>query len=118
MISKGMTVRELASYLLDLIEKGLKDTNDALNSTQLELLSYFDFQKTGLVIGLNTSDIKLKLANNKVYFLKNDNELSPLAYFSEGKLYVTDGHFLRSLVLGNFEFVPRTNGNLSLKYRG
>ena len=31
------------------------------------------------------------------------------------QLFVTDGHFINSLQLGNFAFIPRTNGNLSFK---
>lgn len=100
------------------VADGLKSTNDNISKNQETLLTYFDFQADGLKIGISSSDITLKMANNKIYFLKDDNEQNPVAYFSEGQLYVTDGHFLRSLVLGNFEFVPRSNGNLSLKLRG
>lgn len=103
---------------IETVAKDLKTTNDTVNSNQETLLSYFDFQADGLKIGLSSSNITLKLAHNKVYFLRDGNEQDPVAYFSEGQLYVTDGHFLRSLVLGNFEFVPRSNGNLSLRKRG
>jgi hypothetical protein len=103
---------------IESVAKDLKSTNDTISKNQETLLTYFDFQADGLKIGISSSNITLKLANNKVYFLKDGNEQDPVAYFSEGQLYVTDGHFLRSLVLGNFEFVPRSNGNLSLKLRG
>jgi hypothetical protein len=38
-----------------------------------------------------------------------------VSYFSNRKLYVTDAHFLHSLQLGSFAFMPRANGNLSFK---
>ena len=98
------------------IEKDLKDVRDMVNEDKDALLSYFDFLPDGLVIGVPASDIKLKLSHNRINFLRNDFE--EVAYFSEGKLYVSDAQFLKTLVLGDFEFVPRSNGNLSLRRRG
>lgn len=103
-------------FEIESLGENLQDTNDTVNKNQATLLSYFDFQADGLIIGLSSSNIKLKLSNDRIQFLKDDS--TEVAYFSEGQLYVTDAHFLRSLVLGNFEFVPRSNGNLSLRYRG
>ena len=96
------------------VAQSLQDTNSIVNEHQTTLLTYFDFQEDGLTIGLNTSNIKLRLINNRIQFLKDGAEV---AYLSDGQLYVTDAHFLKSLVLGNFEFAPRTNGNLSLRRR-
>ena len=36
-----------------------------------------------------------------------------VAYLSNNRLYVTDGEFINSLILGKFAFLPRKNGNLS-----
>ena len=58
---------------------------------------------------INT-DISLKILRDRITFYQGDN---PVAYFSENKLYITNGEFLNSLRLGNFAFTPRTNGNLS-----
>lgn len=58
---------------------------------------------------INT-DISLKILRDKITFYQGDK---PVAYFSENKLYITNGEFLNSLRLGNFAFTPRTNGNLS-----
>lgn len=95
----------------------LKATNDKVNGNQETILTYFDFQAEGLTIGVNSSKIKLRLANDQIQFLK-EGSTDPVAYFSEGQLYVRDAHFIRSLILGNFELVPRSNGNLSLRRRG
>ena len=101
---------------IESVSERLTDASDAANNNQSKLLSYFDFQDDGLVIGISSSNIKLKLTNDRIQFLKDD--FTEVAYFSEGQLYVTDAHFLRSLIIGNFELVPRNNGNLSLRYRG
>lgn len=101
---------------IETVDKSLKETQDTVDENHNTLLSYFDFQADGLTIGVSNSNIKLKLSNNKIQFIKDGT--TEVAYFSEGKLYVTDAHFLSSLILGNFEFVPRANGNLSLRRRG
>jgi hypothetical protein len=119
-LTQVSTLTQTANQLrLDIqsVAKDLIDTNNKVNGNQQTILSYFDFQADGLTIGLSSSNIRLKLSNNQIQFLR-DGSATPVAYFSEGQLYVTDAHFIRSLVLGNFEFVPRTNGNLSLKRRG
>lgn len=118
-VTKMSTLTQTAEQLrLDIqsVAKDLTSTNDKVNGNQQTILTYFDFQADGLTIGLSSSNIKLKLSNNQVQFLREGSS-TPVAYFSDGQLYVTDAHFIRSLVLGNFEFVPRTNGNLSLKRR-
>lgn len=118
-VEKLSTLTQTADGLkleIQSLTKNLTDTQDTINNNQKTLLTYFDFQADGLTIGINSSNIKLKLANNKVQFLKDGN--TEVAYLSEGQLYVTDGHFLKSLVLGNFELTPRNNGNLSLRRRG
>ena len=68
-----------------------------------------------LELGSSTSPVILKLLNNRIQFLMNNSEV---AYISDGKLFITDGEFLRSLIIGQFAFVPRTNKNLSLKING
>ena len=118
-LEKVSTLTQTADQLridIKTVVDALAETNDAVAEHQNTLLSYFDFQQDGLVIGVSSSNIKLKLANNKVQFLKDDT--TEVAYFSNGQLYVTDAYFIRSLVLGNFEFAPRSNGNLSLRRRG
>ena len=119
-LTKLSTLTQTAEKLrldIETVVGDLKDTNDKVNSNQQTILTYFDFQADGLTIGINSSNIKLRLANNQIQFLK-EGITEPVAYFTEGQLYVRDAHFIRSLVLGNFEFVPRSNGNLSLKRRG
>ena len=117
-LEKVSTLTQTADQLridIQTVADGLKSTNDTVADNQNTLLSYFDFQADGLTIGVNSSNIKLRLSNNRIIFLKDEQEV---AYLSDGQLYVTDAHFIHSLVLGNFEFTPRSNGNLSLRRRG
>ena len=65
-----------------------------------------------LELGSITSDIILKQTNDRIQFIQNGEEV---AYVSNNTLYITDGHFLNSLRIGNFAFIPRANGSLDFK---
>ncbi len=77
-----------------------------------EISKYIRFIDGNIVLGEEGNTLTLQIANNKISFLDAGAEV---AYFSNNKLYVTDGEFLHSLQLGNFAFIPRSNGNLSFK---
>ena len=92
-----------------------KEIEAVANGTdaQFEIISkyirFFD-DEGHVIIGIDGNAITLKVSNDKIAFLDSGIEV---AYFSNNKLYVTDGEFLHSLQLGNFAFMPRENGNLS-----
>lgn len=76
---------------------------------------YIRFVDGNIILGEVGNELTLKIQNDRISFLQNEREV---AYFSNNKLYVTDGEFLHSLQLGNFAFIPRANGNLSFKRIG
>lgn len=59
--------------------------------------------------------LSMLLSEQKLSFYQGADEV---AYFSNNKLYVTDAEILDRLQLGNFAFIPRSNGNLSFRYLG
>lgn len=65
-----------------------------------------------LELGSVTSDIILRQTNDRIQFIQNGSEV---AYVSNNTLYITDGHFLNSLRIGQFAFIPRANGSLDFK---
>ena len=77
-----------------------------------EISKYIRFVDGNIVLGEEGNTLTLQIANDRISFLDAGMEV---AYFSNNKLYVTDGEFLHSLQLGNFAFIPRENGNLSFK---
>ena len=77
-----------------------------------EFSKYIRFVDGNIVLGEEGNTLTLQIANDRISFLDAGMEV---AYFSNNKLYVTDGEFLHSLQLGNFAFIPRENGNLSFK---
>lgn len=77
-----------------------------------EIRKYIRFVDGSILLGQIGNELELQISNDRISFLQDAVEV---AYFSDNKLYVTDGHFLHSLQLGAFAFMPRGNGNLSFK---
>ena len=75
-----------------------------------EISKYIRFEDGNIILGESGNTLTLRIENDRISFLDSGLEV---AYFSNNKLYVTDGEFLHSLQLGNFAFMPRENGNLS-----
>lgn len=93
----------------------INDLNTNLQEETNERIKYIRFEDGDIIIGVAGNDLILKQSNDRISFLQGDNEV---AYFSNNKLYVTDGEFLNSLKIGRFMWKPRENGNLSLVYVG
>lgn len=88
------------------------DENDAEARTQFETIQkYIRFEDGDIVLGEAGNELVLRIENDRISFLDDGAEV---AYLSNKRLYVTDGHFLQSLRVGAFAWVPRANGNLSL----
>lgn len=89
--------------------------NDLANGTDAQfkqISKYIRFIDGNIVLGEEGNELTLKIQNDRISFLQSGLEV---AYFSNRKLYVTDGEYTNSLQLGNFAFIPRANGNLSFK---
>ena len=88
------------------------DENDAEARAQFETIhKYIRFVDGNILLGEDGNELVLRIENDRISFLDGGAEV---AYFSNKQLYVLDGHFLNSLRVGKFAFLPRENGNLSL----
>lgn len=88
------------------------DANDAEAREQFsEIKKYIRFEDGNIILGETGNQITLRLKNDRIVFLDHGAEV---AYFSDQKLMVTDASFVNSMRVGNFAFIPRDNGNLSL----
>lgn len=92
------------------VAKQISDVGGTVESHHSELVQYIRFVDGNIVLGEVGNAITLKIKKDRISFLNGNTEV---AYFSNKKLYVTDGEFINSLRLGKFSFVPRENGNLS-----
>lgn len=88
------------------------DENDNETRERLSLIeSYVRIVDGDIYLGNSESPLVLRQQNDRISFLESGGEV---AYFTNNKLYVTDGHFLHSLRVGNIEIRPRENGNTSI----
>lgn len=84
-----------------------------------EFETYIQFDAEGITLGKLNSPFIAKLGNQELAFMQDGVKV---AYISNNKLYVTDADIRNKLTIGNdtngyFDFIPRQNGNLSLKWR-
>jgi len=92
------------------------NTLDGETQTQFsEITKYIRFVNGNIVLGEVGNQITLVIQNDRISFLQNGAEV---AYFSNNRLYVFDGQFINTLRLGNFSFIPRSNGSLDFKKVG
>lgn len=90
----------------------IDSVKDGTDAQFQEFRKYIRFDDGNIILGESGNELTLKIQNDRISFLESGAEV---AYFTNRKLYITDGEFLNSLQLGRFAFMPRTNGNLSFK---
>lgn len=72
--------------------------------------SYIKFVDGTIILGVLGSPYRVEISNDRMSFFQDNHQV---AYLSNDHLFVEDGKFLNSLKIGDFAFLPRTNGNLS-----
>lgn len=66
-----------------------------------------------LELGASSSSSKVRLTNEKLSFVSNDSEV---AYVSNDRLNINNATINNRLVMGNFVWIPRSDGSLSLTH--
>ena len=90
----------------------LDETGRVVEQRFNDFSRYIRFKNGNIELGDINSPFKALLTHEKISFLKADAEV---AFLSKNKLYITDAYIINSLRIGNFEIVPRSNGNLSIR---
>lgn len=129
-VSENYYLKDETDSLVQSVSTELEQTKDSFNMTFTqysadldalasgtdaefeEIRKYIRFSDGKILLGEVGNELELQIANDRISFLQNGAEV---AYFTDRKLYVTDGEYTNSLTLGQFAFIPRTNGNLSFK---
>lgn len=89
---------------------------DGDQQTQFEeIRKFIQFLEGDIILGEVGNPLKLKIENDRIAFILNGVEG---AYWANGNFYITDVRVLTSIRIGNYAFIPRTNGNLSFKWVG
>lgn len=81
--------------------------------------TYIQFSSEGISLGKINNPFIASLGNTELSFLQDGVKV---AYISNNKLYITDAEIRNKLTIGNptngyFDYIPRQNGNLSMKWR-
>lgn len=87
--------------------------NDANTRQEFEeIRKYIRFEDGDIIIGQSDNELRLRIENDRITFYDNVDEV---AYVSNHKLHITEAEILDSIIIGNYAFIPRANGNLSFK---
>ena len=92
--------------------QALHDFENSTAGQFTDISKYIRFENGNIILGVVGNEITLVQQNDRISFFQNGAEV---AYLSNNKLYVTDAEILGSLRIGKFAFIPRANGNMSLK---
>lgn len=104
--------RDSLDLVFEGMQKTITDLDGVTKETFEEWKKYIRFEEGNIVLGQLGNELTLKITNEKISFLQAGNEV---AYFSNQKLYITDAEILHSLIIGNFAYIPRSNGSLDFK---
>ena len=113
------------------IQEQINDTNDnvdelssTVDANMSTITSYMTFgqgESGGvvyplLILGGGTNDqFSVRISNEMVGFME-ESEL--VAYINNRQLYIKNANVTDGLTIGNWMWIPRANGNLSLKWVG
>lgn len=78
------------------------------------IATYIQSTADGILVGRSDSPVKLRITNARIEIIENDEVItywSNVAQVTPGELIVPQGG---SFSMGNFRFVPRSSGNLSI----
>ena len=95
------------------VDERITEENGEIVRILEENAKYIRLVDGNIILGEIGAVLTTKISNGRISFLYNDTV--EVAYISDQKLYITKAEILDSIVIGNFAFIPRANGNLSFK---
>lgn len=106
----SQTAEEFSMRFTSIDERITEENGEIVNRVD-EISRYIRFKDGDLLLGEVGNDLTTKISNGRISFIYNDT--IEVAYISDRKLYITQAEILDRIIIGNFAFVPRSNGNLS-----
>lgn len=92
------------------------DLNGKANKGDVQQITeHFVFGKDGMTISNSASGMGIDVSEKQVAFTGGEN---PSTVIRPNSMNTTNLTVMESLTLGDFAFIPRTNGNLSFRYTG
>lgn len=92
-----------------------QNLQDVINNTNAEFekqVRYIRLENGNIYLGEIENEFSFIITKEGIEMYQGENKI---AYLSNRKLYITFAEVLNSIQIGNFAFVPRSNGNLSIK---
>lgn len=99
-------------FQFDKLISQISTLNGETNQQFSEIQKYIRFEDGNIILGRSDSPLMLRIQSDRISFILDNVEI---AYFSSGRLYVDNLEAITTLTVGRFAWVPRNNGNLSLK---
>jgi hypothetical protein len=111
-LSVSQTAEDLTLRFNNLNERVTTENGEIVRRLD-ETSKYIRAEDGYVIMGEEGSSLTTKYANGRISFLYNDTV--EVAYITDQKLYITQAEILDRIIIGNFAFIPRKNGNLSFK---
>lgn len=101
------------------MQTNIDKNSDDLDAYKVLVDTYIQFSAEGISLGKRDDPFSAKLGTDRLSFLQDGTEI---AYLSNNKLYITSTEVLNRFTVGNpdsgfFDWIPRANGNLGMKWR-
>lgn len=112
------TFQQSASEIQIVFDKLSSTITSDINGVYQEfenMSKYIRFVDGDILLGEVGNDMCTRISNGRISFEYNGLEV---AYIKDDYLYIKSTEVLDHLIIGNFAFIPRANGNLSFKYIG
>ena len=91
--------------------ENIQSVSGELSTFKNSVESNINFSSDGIKISKSNSPFSVDIGNSKMSFREAGVEVS---YISNQEMNITDAVVENSLTLGNFKFIPRVTGNMSL----
>lgn len=100
------------TMIFNTINEAISQVDGQAQSNYNNILKYIRFENGSIILGEVDNQITLTLENDRIMFMQNGVEV---AHLSDNNLYIGNAIIKAGgrLQLGNFAFVPRSDGSLS-----
>ena len=97
------------------LQESIQDVDGRQSDSVNEIRKCISFDQGDIVLSASNSGSSLRIKNDRISFMDSGAEV---AWISNNNLHITDAYVAHSMRIGNFQFVPRDNGNLSFVWIG
>ena len=97
------------------LQESIQGVDGRQSDSVNEIRKYISFDQGDIVLSASNSGASLRIKNDRISFMDSGAEV---AWISNNNLHITDAYITHSMRVGNFQFIPRDNGNLSFVWVG